>query len=202
MALPAVRQVFQLKVTLVGSRPPIWRRLLVPTDFTLGDLHHVLQWSFGWEDEHLHEFVVRGQHYGPPDPDGFDQPAHDEDLATLRDVVRTRSKLRYDYDFGDSWRHDIVVEKTIPAIEGAHYPTCTAGKRAGPPEDSGGIWGYEEKVAIFSDATHPDHEEIVDWMGEDFSPDAFDLAEINRSLHALCPAPAPAPARAPKRSRR
>ena len=184
MAVVATK-VFQLKVTLRGSRPPIWRRLLVPEDYTLGHLHAVLQESFGWDGSHLHHFVIGKRLFGEPDPDGYGEPVADEYRTILRDVVRPKSKLLYEYDFGDSWRHEIVVEKVLPAAKGKGYPTCTDGKRAGPPEDSGGVWGYEEKLSILADPEHEEHEELLDWMPEGFSPAAFDREALNRSLAEL-----------------
>jgi hypothetical protein len=185
MAGTTAKQVFQLKVTLTGSRPPIWRRLLVPTDFSLGDLHAVLQVSFGWADEHLHHFVVNGKMYGTPDVGSFGPRVVDEWQTPLQSVARPKSKLLYEYDFGDSWRHDIVVEKVVPAKEGEHYPSCTAGKRAGPLEDSGGVWGYEEKLEILADPEHEEHDDVRDWIPEGFAPEVCDLDEINRQLNAF-----------------
>ena len=136
--------VFQIKVTLEGSKPPIWRRLLIRSDITLGDLHRIIQAAFGWWDSHLHQFIVGGTYYGEPHPDysGFVDMRDEQEVALGQIAVGKGFKFRYEYDFGDSWLHQILVEKILPADEGQDYPVCIKGRRACPPEDVGGIWGY------------------------------------------------------------
>ena len=155
---------------------------------TLADLHEVLQTAFGWTDSHLHQFDVRGTLYRVPDPDDVDwgRPVGDERRASLREVVGTRvRKLVYEYDFGDGWEHDITVERRLPAEPGASYPRCSAGRRACPPEDCGGPWGYAHLLAIVADPGHPEHHDRREWLGEAFDPDAFDLDAVNTSLARL-----------------
>ncbi|MGC1275241.1 MAG: plasmid pRiA4b ORF-3 family protein [Planctomycetaceae bacterium] len=181
----------QLKVTLCDFRPPIWRRLLVPGDFTLGDLHWVLQIAFGWTNSHMHQFVTKDRTYYS-DPtfqlgDGpFGMSVHDETRTRLDGVLKQpKDKLTYDYDFGDSWEHELVVEKLLDRDPAATYPRCVAGKQAGPPEDVGGVWGYAELLDILADETHPEREERLEWVGEDFDPAAFDQDAVNRELARL-----------------
>jgi hypothetical protein len=174
--------MFQLKISIDGFERPIWRRVLVPRGWTLHHLHHVIQRIFNWEDYHLHSFWMGKREFGVPDPE---TQAMDESRVRLDDVLRARSKLRYEYDFGDSWEHTIVVEKVVDGEEGR--ARCLAGPRAGPPEDSGGPWGYTEKLAILADPDNDDHEEIREWLGDDFDAEAFDLDDINRCLWALHP---------------
>lgn len=181
--------VFQIKITLQGSAPAIWRRLLVPANIDLPKLHWVIQIAMGWEDDHMHEFYsLQGRKrlpYGSTEMDQFLGTGDDSEEAdyTLRGVApRGRSKLYYTYDFGDCWEHEILVEKTLPPVQGQALPTCLEGEMACPPEDSGGVWGYEEKLRALSDPKDRYHGEVAEWMGEDFDPTAFDLESVNRML--------------------
>ena len=135
-------EVYQIKVTLEGIQPPIWRRVQLGRDTTLAKFHMVLQRAMGWTNSHLHQFVIRGQYFAPRDVfSEFGGPKMgSETKTTLADVVSgPKSRMRYEYDMGDSWLHDIVVEKALSAEAGAQYPVCLAGARACPPEDCGGI---------------------------------------------------------------
>jgi hypothetical protein len=178
---------FQIKVTLEGSKPPIWRRLLVPSDTTLGDLHHIIQAAFGWWDYHLHQFIVGGTYYGEPHPDYFDYvDMHDEQEVTLGQItVGEGFKFRYEYDFGDSWLHQVLVEKILPPEPGQDYPVCIKGRRARPPEDVGGMWGYYHFLEAIQDPDHEEHDEYLEWVGGAFDPEAFNLEEVNQALAGL-----------------
>jgi len=174
-----------MKVTLKGTKPPIWRRIQVAGDTTLRELHDVLQVVMEWEDAHLHQFIIEGEYYGSPSPfDGFfDLEMSDERRFKLAQVVSgEKSKFAYEYDFGDSWLHEIVVEKILSPQEGKHYPVCLTGKRACPPEDCGGVRGYYELLEAVRNPQHPAHDEMLEWLGEDFDPDAFDLDKVNQRL--------------------
>ncbi len=174
--------VFQLKVTIKGIRPPIWRRLQVPGEATLADLHDILQTAFGWENAHLHQFVIGGAFFGVSDPMGgmWDEEMTDERRTSLRDAVGVRlKKFVYEYDFGDDWIHDIVVEKVLAPEAGVAYPRCLAGKRAGPPEDCGGPWGYAALLEAVGDPDHPEHAEMLEWLGEEPDPEAFNRDVLN-----------------------
>lgn len=198
-------RVYQLKITLKYSEPPIWRRVQVPADITLGDLHYVIQIAMGWEGDHMHEFTIKKVNYGPPETDygmefillgaaeqitappqaaldeADDEDEEDEDewedendygsknenKVKLNQVVtRVRTKFSYLYDFGDSWQHEIEVEKILPAEPEMHYPVCFAGERACPPEDIGGMWRYQNMLEVLADPNHPDREEILEWLGD------------------------------------
>lgn len=178
--------IYQLKVTIKHIRPPIWRRLLVPHDVTLAALHDVLQTAFGWTDSHLHQFIMGREHYALTDPDDFDfgRPTEDERRARLHLVLGGRArKLVYEYDFGDGWEHDIIVEKKLAPDAGIAYPRCTGGRRACPPEDCGGPWGYAGLLDAVGDPDHPEHEAMREWLGDDqFDPEAFDLETVNALL--------------------
>lgn len=174
--------VHQLKVTLLGLRPPIWRRIQVPSDVTLARLHDIIQDTMGWYDSHLHEFRIGGAAYGDP---GLleDMGVRSERTARLNQVApEPGSKLAYLYDFGDSWEHAIVVEKVLPAETGVRYPVCLTGRRACPPEDCGGVWGYADLIEIMADPQHEEHESMMEWLGHPLDPERFDPAEVNRRL--------------------
>lgn len=178
-------RIYQLKVTLRGSKPPIWRRIQVPGDVTLAKLHDILQVAMGWTNSHMHQFITGAGYYGVPDREsGLDIKS--ERTARLERIAPAE-KIRfiYEYDFGDSWQHEILVEKILPPEAGVRYPLCITGKRSGPPEDCGGIWGYEELLAATRDPENPEHEEMLEWVGDDFDPEAFDLEEINAALQRL-----------------
>ncbi len=179
--------VYQLKVSLCGAKPPIWRRLLVPADISLARLHATIGAAFGWHGGHMHVFETAYGDFGRADR----ELGHRVDgSVTLEQVApQVKDKIRYTYDFGDDWVHDIVVEKVLDADPSTAYPRCIGGKRAAPPDDCGGIWGYEELVEVLADPAHPQHEERLQWLGladaSQFAPDAFDVAAVNRLLGAL-----------------
>jgi Plasmid pRiA4b ORF-3-like protein len=173
--------VYQLKITLRDIRPPIWRRVQVK-DCTLAELHDVIQVAMDWEYAHLHSFKIHGINYGDVEisDSGY---LEDERPARLSRLIRgEKFKFRYTYDFGDNWEHEIVVEKILPPEEGKRYPVCVAGKRAGPPEDVGGAWGYMDFVDAMADPKHPRHDEFTQWYEDPFDPEAFDIDEVNREL--------------------
>ncbi len=182
-------EVYEIKVTLCDSQPPIWRRIQVRSDVTLAKLHRILQCVMGWEDAHLHEFVIQGEYYGIPDQDeGEQRKIRDERKYKLGDIVAAeRSQFAYNYDFGDYWQHVLVIEKTLPPKEGVRYPVCLAGSRACPPEDVGGISGYENFLQAIKNPDHPEHGEYRAWVGSDFDPEALAVDEVNQRLrrHAV-----------------
>lgn len=208
-------KVYQLKVGIADAKPPIWRRVLVPARTTLADLHPIIQALMGWQDGHLHQFeapVTGGTLLALPprrdyvryvpttDPLGQpfdwmmdDDDSKDEAKACLDEVAPTEKfRFRYIYDMGDNWEHDILVEKILPADPEGVYPVCLTGKRNGPIEDCGGIWGYEEMLEILADPAHEEHEERKGWLEDVYGVstwdgDAFDLEGINRKLEKLRP---------------
>ncbi len=174
----------RLKVTIDGTRPPVWRRIEVPSTMTLAELHDVVQVAFGWEDANLHHFEIGRTRYGVDDGMGWGDPPVDEASAVLADVAPAGSRFTYTYDFGDNWEHRIVVEAVEPVTPTEVLPRCTGGRRAGPPEDVGGVWGYERLVEAMADPGHPERDELLDWLGGPFDPTAFDAAVVTRALRA------------------
>ena len=178
-------EIYQLKVTLLGTRPPIWRRLLVPSDLNLTQLHDVLQVAMGWQDGHLHEFRAGGRRFGPPDPeDQFmaDDVGDERKVRVFALFGRTGAKAIYTYDFGDTWEHSIALEKLLPANPNMIYPICTDGRLACPPEDCGGIPGFYHLLDVLRDPTHEEHQELRDWVGGDYDPEVFSIEAVNRIL--------------------
>lgn len=166
--------LLQVKISLKGAQPAIWRRVQVSASSSLKELHDVIQAAMGWDESHLWEFEVNGERYGDKrDPAGVR-------LDTLG--LREKSTFRYTYDFGDDWEHSIAVEKVLAPDPGVTYPLCVAGKRAAPPEDCGGIRGYQSLVKAASDPDDDEHEEAVEELGDDFDPAHFDADEVNELL--------------------
>lgn len=172
---------YRLKITLAGLEPPVWRQVIVPGDLTLAGLHSVIQRVMGWTNSHLHMFHVGKTRYAPRTPDWDD--ARDERRVILREVApRPRTKFYYEYDMGDSWVHEIRVEAISQTAGEIQRPECLAGAGACPPEDCGGIGGYEDLLAALRDPKHERHDEMLEWVGEDFDPAAFDLKAVNKAL--------------------
>jgi hypothetical protein len=189
MAPRGPTSVHQLKITLTGIRPPIWRRLQVSSAINLRRLHDVIQEAMGWTQSHLYQFQVGAVEYGEPD-DEFGMPIRSAKAMPLRKIAPAPGAVfSYEYDFGDSWQHRIEVEKVLPPESGVRYPRCLTGKRACPPEDVGGIYGYEEFLQAIRDAKHPEHKEMLEWVGGSFDPEALDLQAVNERLAHLGPSP-------------
>jgi hypothetical protein len=183
---PKKQQVYQLKVTLMGVRPPIWRRFQVAGGMTLAELHQVLQIVMGWGNEHLYGFIIQGQPYSPPDEEMDLPEGWDAEVVTLRAAApQAKLKFTYVYDFGDDWRHQVLVERIEPRLDSIPLPVCMAGKRACPPEDCGSISGYAEVVEAMTNQSHRRHKELLEWLGGPFDPEAFDLEAVNEALRDL-----------------
>jgi hypothetical protein len=177
--------IYQIKITLQDSKPPIWRRLLVSSDTLLSQLHQIIQTAMSWWDSHLHQFIVGDVYYGVPTPDAWYE-VKDERRAKLNQIApQEKSRFVYEYDFGDDWLHVILVEKILPPDPAQKLPVCIKGKRACPPEDVGGIWGYETFLEAISDSEHEEHDEYLVWVGGAFDPAAFDMDAVNEQLRQL-----------------
>lgn len=184
--------LYQIKLTLKWSEPPIWRRVIVRADMTLDRLHSVIQIAMGWTNSHLHQYRsgagFRRTFYGRPDPEFSDMGSamlneKHYTLATL--APKAKRKLIYEYDFGDGWQHDVLVEKILPPDASLKHPICLAGEKACPPEDCGGIRGYYNLLKALADPKHPEHETMSAWVGGEWNAAEFDLEEINAGLRRL-----------------
>jgi hypothetical protein len=182
------RSIYQLKITLGGIRPPIWRRVQVDGSVTLAVLHQIFQIAMGWEGVHLHCFRVGQVRYSSPAPDtDFEDSGDESDEAVRLNEIARREKAKfvYEYDFGDGWEHAVLVEKIMEPEAGCKYPVCVAGQRACPPEDCGGPYGYLNYLEAMADPSHEAHEEMKEWIGDDWDAEAFDLEEVNTDLRRL-----------------
>ena len=174
-------------MTLEEIEPPIWRRLEVPGDITLARLHSVIQLAMGWQDYHLHEFRIGDVTYGEPNPEfDDDREIKDDRRAWLRRAVSgVGEEFIYLYDFGDGWTHDIVVEDIRASEPRIRYPRVIAGARACPPEDVGGPYGYVDFLQAIADPKHTEHDGMLEWVGGEFDPEAFDVDAKNREFDVV-----------------
>jgi hypothetical protein len=184
------KRLHQVKVSIEGIEPPIWRRLLLPRSLNFAQLHEIIQAAFGWTDSHLHQFIVGGLIVGAPEFDEDGDSGRQTFEATevfLRDLDFMHwpePKILYEYDFGDGWRHWLEFESEIPPTTGEKYPCLVDGARHGPPEDSGGPDGYARFLEAWSDPGHDEHREWRTWVGRAFKPEAFDREKIQKAINA------------------
>lgn len=176
------KQIYQIQVVLTDTKPKIWRRLLVNSDTLLVDLHRIIQTAMGWTNSHLHLFNDGKSDYSPEE---FEVEGHKNSrkvkLSTI--LKKEKSKIQYEYDFGDGWIHDIILELIIKdEDEAGQIPRCISGKRSCPPEDCGGTYGYIDLLQIVSNPQHEEYEEMMEWLDNNFDPDYFDIDDINNSL--------------------
>lgn len=176
------KMIYQFRIELLGIEPPIWRRIQVPSNYSFWDLHVAIQDSMGWLDCHLHQFKVVGSNLiiGIPGEDDIDveetQPGWE---LKIQDFFNESAPMAsYEYDFGDSWMHEVRFEGFHVAKKGVRYPVCLAGERRCPPEDCGGIPGYENFLGIINDPTNPEHAETLEWTGGSFDPDSFEARKV------------------------
>ena len=186
------RFTYQLRVDLRGTKPPIWRHVLVPPSQPLDRLHDVIQVAMGWLDGHLHMFVKGRQTYAVPNPwdddrvlPGMPATLDEREFGVSQLLKHEKDWLTYEYDFGDGWAHRVTLQKILSYDSSIRLPACTGGKRRCPPEDSGGVWGYYGKLEILKDPDHPEHEDVREWMGEDFDPEEFDVRYVDEALAGM-----------------
>lgn len=178
--------IYQMQVSIEGISPPIWRQFQVSDDMSLYQLHEVLQIVMGWLNYHLYQFTVNGRLYGEPDDEYPGPHVYQAKRARLRTVADDLGdSFTYEYDFGDGWKHHLVVEDVVDPEPGVRYPRCLAGSRACPPEDCGGVYGYRELLEILHDPDHEEYEGMRIWAGEDFDPEAFDFDIVNAALWVM-----------------
>jgi Plasmid pRiA4b ORF-3-like protein len=173
-------EVISLKVTLRGIRPPIWRRLEVPSRISLGILHDAIQAAMGWGDHHLYAFDVAGRSYG--DPARVDDVKDDMRLTVTGVLKSGVRRFTYTYDFGDDWEHEVAIEGKRAAVDGRRYPACVAGKRNCPPEDCGGVWGYQNLLAALADPSRSQVDGWSEWMERGFDPEEFSVDVVDTRI--------------------
>ena len=178
-------QIYQFKISLRDTKPPIWRRIQVPSDYTFRDLHVAIQDAMGWCDYHLHEFKMKDPatgetvEIGIPDEDMMVPDANSGWGTRIAHFYTPENpRALYIYDFGDYWEHEVILEKILPRGENVMYPVCTGGRRACPPEDCGGIPGFEHLLEILADPGHEDHEDMLDWLEEPYDATRFDPRSV------------------------
>ncbi len=176
--------VYQLKVTLDGIKPSIWRRIQVRGDITLFKLHKILQVVMGWQNYHLHQFLINGESYSviSIEADMLGDDFKDEKRFRLSRIIPgEKFKFTYEYDFGDGWDHTILVEKILQTAEELKAPVCLDGKRSAPPEDCGGEGGYHDVLKALRNPSHPDNAELLEWL-DGYDPEYFDANVVNEKL--------------------
>lgn len=182
------KKVYQFKIILKDIKPKIWRKIQVPEEYSFWDLHVAIQNAMGWGGYHLHQFVIMDPKYGEESWIGI--PSDDEFIGAPTTIAGWKKFIRnyfpkqgcdrccYEYDFGDGWEHDVKLEKILPAVPGFKYPICIDGARACPPEDCGGIGGYENFLEAISNPRHEEHKSMLEWVGGSFDPEEFDLQNV------------------------
>jgi hypothetical protein len=186
-AIPAAERVYQFKVTLLDTRPPIWRRIRVK-DCTLDKLHERIQTAMGWSNSHLHDFKIGGKDYGDPLllDENFEEFDYGDSTVTKVSAILPRTgrrfRFEYRYDFGDGWRHEVLFEGCLRAERGQRYLVCLEGARACPPEDVGGVWGYADFVEAIADPENQDRDGLLAWAGGQFDPEAFDPVKATKRM--------------------
>jgi len=181
------RQIYQFKITLKGGKPTIWRRFQILNSSNFQVLHQVIQTVMGWADYHLFEFIIDDYiHIADSEmiDDEFEEIIDFKIIKIGDYIIEKGDKLLYIYDFGDGWHHQIILEKIFPFNKSFKHPICLGGKRACPPEDSGGIGGYYWNLRVMKDPNNPDHEHIKEWMG-DFDTEYFDIEDTNNALKKI-----------------
>ena len=190
MNIKQLRSTYQLKISLEGTKPPIWRRLLVNSDIKLDTFHLALQITMGWTNSHLHQFISKDQKfYGVKDDEfaieGFEM--QDETTTRLSQLLKAeKDHIIYEYDFGDGWMHKVILEKILAFDPDKKLPYCVTGKRACPPEDCGGIWGYADLLETLKDPEHEEYAEMIEWLGGEFDPAFLGRRGTNQLLLEYC----------------
>jgi len=182
---------YQIQIALKNFTPKIWRRILINSETSLANFHKIIQTTMGWTNSHLHQFVKGKTNYvNSAGIDDFWTPLslcnevnYEKKKTKVSDLlVCEKDRMVYEYDFGDGWGHNIILEKILPPDKNLKHPVCIAGKNNCPPEDCGGVWGYSDMLEILKDPLHEEYEEYLEWMGDDFDPKFFDKEEVNEML--------------------
>lgn len=176
------RNIYKLKITLDYIDPPIWREILIDSETLLPDLSKIIQTVMGWYNTHLHHFRIDDEIYSLPDEESLSDEIDYSDISIGSLITAEKQKLYYDYDFGSGWEHIIVVEKILAYDTKEILPFCIDGKRNCPPEDCGGPAGYEKILEKLKSPENDDYMDLIDWLGEEYDPEAFEIDAINEML--------------------
>ncbi len=182
-----MKSIYQLYIELQDLEPAVWRRIQVPAEMELADLHKVLQVVMGWTNSHLHQFIKTNVFYSPRtegDEEFWDEAMNkDYTGVTIGDLLKEKQDMiDYEYDYGDSWIHTVLLEDILEKDVYPMYPLCLGGERHCPPEDCGGVWGYVDILNVLKNIKHPEYKHYKAWLGNKFNPDKFELDDINKSL--------------------
>jgi pRiA4b ORF-3-like protein len=180
-----MKDIYQFKVQLQGIRPAIYRNILVEGDITFHELHHTIQIVMGWFNSHLYQFNAGTRSIADPAFVDFGEVEDAKELKLNQVFAQKGDTVEYEYDFGDGWIHTVRLDKILPPKANEDYPKCVGGKRKCPPEDCGGVWGYENLLEVMADKTHPEYKDMKAWLGGNFDPEAFALEDINEELEKL-----------------
>ena len=178
---PPGQGVFRLRITLVDVEPTVWRRILVPAPVRLAKLHDMFQGAMGWTNSHLHSFTIGDDRYGMQF-DEYPEGEIDEKQATVLRAIGEHRRFSYEYDFGDSWEHEVIVEEFVRTPLGLKHAVCLEGQNACPPEDCGGAGGYADLLEVLADPEHEEHDHLLGWVGGTFDATFFDLVAVNVAL--------------------
>jgi hypothetical protein len=181
---PPGQSVFQLRVQLVGVHPVVWRRVLVPGSVRLSKLSEMLIAAMGWENSHLHAFEVGGKRFGM-NFDEYPEGEIDEKGVTVLQALRDERRFDFEYDFGDGWKHEVVVEELTWSYYGLKFAVCVDGQNACPPEDVGGVPGYAYFLDAITDPEHEEHDSYLEWVGGSFDPTEFELGAANAACQKV-----------------
>ena len=180
--MASTAKVFQLRISLDHINPPIWRRVIVPSSMRLRRLHGVVQATMGWTNSHLYHFRQDGRIFSRPNPDIGEYVEDDSTFRVDHLLMSPGDTMTYEYDMGDSWNHTVMLEEVVVPDSALKRAQCLAGARACPPEDCGGVMGYQNFLEAMLDPFHPEHRAMRAWVGGDFDPEAFDLVKANLRL--------------------
>lgn len=186
-----MKTFYRLKVSLLNTKPVIYRRIIVSADTSFFDFHHILQIAMGWQNYHLFEFVINDYIIGIPqgafgEEDGLSETVIDADTINIGEAITDQKDIiRYVYDFGDNWEHEIIIEEIITEDDSIKAPICTDGDLSCPPENCGGPEGFVQLFAIIKDSQHPEYQNMLDWLDENYNQEGFDIEQVNEQLMAL-----------------
>lgn len=177
-----MKNIYQLNITLEGLKPAIYRKVLVEDSKTFYELHYIIQIAMGWDNSHLYQFEAKDLFISDPTMIDNEDILDAKEVTLKKIFTREGMYLQYEYDFGDRWVHTVKLEKIVPVQKNESYPKCIEGKRNCPPEDCGGIWGYDYLLKVIGDKNHPEYKEMMEWLGDDFDPEYFNIKKINKDL--------------------